>query len=114
MSVKTSTEAKAQTYAQRNVKSPFTLNSQAAALSRSDLERLEAEYHGPTLPNAGGDPGRLNERFWAALFAHENKTIYEPFEDRLCLSAALRSLGSATPGEPPRNVREADVRNRRR
>jgi hypothetical protein len=107
MSVKTSTEAKAQTYAQWNVKSPFTLNSQAAALSRSDLERLEAEYHGAALPNAKGKPCRINERFWAALYSSENHTIYEPDEDRIYVYQPERGLFVAQHIE---NLREVMIK----
>jgi phage/plasmid-associated DNA primase len=58
----------------------------------SDLERLEAAYHGPTLPNAKGKPARLNERFWAALYAHENPTIYEPLENQIYVYQESRGL----------------------
>jgi hypothetical protein len=61
-------------------------------VSASDLERLEAQYHGPTLSNARGKPARLNERFWAALYAHENQTIYEPLENQLYVYQQPRGL----------------------
>jgi putative DNA primase/helicase len=47
------------------------------------LAQLERDYHGPTLPGLNGKPAKLNERFWAALFAHEHQTIYEPGENQL-------------------------------
>jgi P4 family phage/plasmid primase-like protien len=47
------------------------------------LARLERDYHGPTLPGSNGSPAKLNERFWAALFAHEHQTIYEPAENQI-------------------------------
>jgi Bifunctional DNA primase/polymerase, N-terminal len=47
------------------------------------LAQLERDYHGPTLPGRKGDPAKLNERFWAALFAREHQTIYEPGENQL-------------------------------
>jgi hypothetical protein len=91
-------------------KSAISISEQSKAIlvrsqtvTRKDLERLEAQYHGPTLPNAKGDPGRLNERFWAALFAHENQTIYEPFEERIYVYEPVRGLWIA---QHPENLRE--------
>ncbi len=51
--------------------------------NESLLAQLERDYHGPTLPGPNGNPAKLNERFWAALFAHEHQTIYEPAENQL-------------------------------
>jgi putative DNA primase/helicase len=51
--------------------------------NESLLAQLERDYHGPTLPGPSGEPAKLNERFWAALFAHEHQTIYEPAENQL-------------------------------
>jgi len=93
---------------QWNVKSPSTLNSErATAISRSDLARVEAEYHGPALPNAKGKPCRINERFWAALYARENHTIYEPDEDRIYVYQPERGLFVAQHIE---NLREVMIK----
>ncbi len=72
--------------------------------SASDLDRLEALYHGPVLPDRKGKPAGLNERFWAALYAHENQTIYEPLEDRIFVYQPDRGLFLA---QHPESLREA-------
>jgi hypothetical protein len=39
-----------------------------------------AEYGLPAFLNTRNEPAQLNERFWAALYAHENIILYEPDE----------------------------------
>jgi phage/plasmid-associated DNA primase len=56
------------------------------------LTQLERDYHGPTLPNRKGQPGALNERFWAALYAHEHQTVYEPDESRIYVYSESKGL----------------------
>jgi phage/plasmid-associated DNA primase len=76
-----------------SVKTPRQAKDQeATVLSRRTLDRLEAEYHGPALSNAKGQPAHINERFWAATFAHCHQTIYEPDEDRLYVYEPERGL----------------------
>jgi putative DNA primase/helicase len=70
----------------------------------SELDRLETIYHGPTLLDAKGKPKGLNERFWAAHFASENPTVYEPFEDRIHVYQPERGLFVA---QHPEKLREA-------
>jgi phage/plasmid-associated DNA primase len=75
-------------------------------VQNSYFDQLEAQYHGPTIPNAKGYPSKINERFWAALFAHENHTIYEPFENRIYVYQPLRGLFIS---QHPESLREAIV-----
>jgi phage/plasmid-associated DNA primase len=56
------------------------------------LTKLEREYYGPTLPDSKGKPGALNERFWAAFYAHEHHTVYEPDESRIYVYSEPKGL----------------------
>src|SRR5262249_21251914 len=51
-----------------------------------------AEYGLPVFLNPRGVPVQLNERFWAALYAHENIILYEPDERQFFAYESSRGL----------------------
>jgi P4 family phage/plasmid primase-like protien len=73
------------------------------AAARDAAEALAKEYGRPFYTNKDGKVTGINERYWAALFARENRVVYDPDEKLFYLYAERTGLWETV---TPENIRE--------
>ncbi len=73
------------------------------AAERDALAALAKEYGQPFYTNKDGKVSGINERYWAALYARENRVLYDPDEKTFYRYAAGTGLWEAS---TPESIRE--------
>ena len=73
------------------------------AAGRDAAEALAREYGQPFYTNKDGKVNGINERYWAALYARENRVLYDPDEKNFYLYCERTGLWETV---TPENIRE--------
>ena len=73
------------------------------AVGRGAAVELAKEYGQPFYTNKDGKVNGINERYWAALYARENRVLYDPDEKTFYLYSEPTGLWEAV---TPENIRE--------
>jgi P4 family phage/plasmid primase-like protien len=73
------------------------------AAERDAAEALAREYGQPFYTNKDGKVNGINERYWAALYARENRVLYDPDEKNFYLYCERTGLWETV---TPENIRE--------
>lgn len=73
------------------------------AAERGAAEALAREYGQPFYTNKEGKVTGINERYWAALYARENRVLYDPDEKTFYLYSESAGLWETV---TPENIRE--------
>jgi P4 family phage/plasmid primase-like protien len=74
-----------------------------AAAQRDEATELAKEYGQPFYTNKDGKVTGINERYWAALYARENRVLYDPDEKAFYLYSDCTGLWQLV---TPENIRE--------
>jgi phage/plasmid-associated DNA primase len=82
---------------------PWLLAEGHQATGRDAAEALAKEYGRPFYTNKEGKVTGINERYWAALYARENRVLYDPDEKMFYLYCERTGLWETV---TPENIRE--------